>query len=470
MSARGAKPARSANSRDHGATVLVAALAAAFATGLILLTGVMTAAMGIEEMDAGTFKSTFLVIAGIFIVIALYVGAIVTANTFATVVAGRTKQIALLRLLGATSARVRSRVAGEGLAAGAIGAVIGGGIATLGVWGFTVLGPGWGALPEGIDYPVFDPLVIVALVVVIATTWLAAWSGSRRVAGVSPIAATGATVERTAADARRAPARTVFSLLLMIGGAGMLAIGIALGLVNPLAILVSFIGGLLSFTGIAIGAHLVMPPLLKLAGKLVGAGPVGRVATANAERAPERTARSTIGLVIGITLVTMFAVALASYQSMMLDMFGGDTEEAAAMVEAFAVTTLVCSALVGFSAIIAAVGMVNSLSLGVYQRQRELGLLRALGFTGGQVRRMVIAESAQMTIAALGFGLVLGVFYGWAAAQTLMGSQVGLVAPTIPWGVLAAVVGFGVVLAAVAAASPARRAVRVSPVAALAVA
>ena len=118
---------------------------------------------------------------------------------------------------------------------------------------------------------------------------------------------------------------------------------------------------------------------------------------------------------------------------------------------------------------IAAVGMINTLSLGVMQRTRELGLLRALGFTGSQVRSMVIAESVQMTGAAMGFGLLLGIFYGWAAAQSMLGSQAGLVAPTIPWPILVGVVAFGAVLAIGAAAAPARRAIRVSPVAALAV-
>ena len=111
----------------------------------------------------------------------------------------------------------------------------------------------------------------------------------------------------------------------------------------------------------------------------------------------------------------------------------------------------------------------DTLSLGVLQRTRELGLLRALGFTGRQVRAMVMAESVQMTLAALGLGLVLGTFYGWVAAQSLVGSQVGLMPPTLPWLVLAGVVLFGAALALGAAIAPARRAIRVSPVAALAI-
>ncbi|MBN9613575.1 MAG: ABC transporter permease, partial [Actinobacteria bacterium] len=195
----------------------------------------------------------------------------------------------------------------------------------------------------------------------------------------------------------------------------------------------------------------------------------GRLAAANAVRFPERSARATIGLVIGVTPVTMFAGALARYEHMAMAVFAQDPEMQAALSDTLDVTTAIFTGLVGFSAVIAAVGMVNTLSLGVLQRTRELGLLRALGFTGGQVRGMVMLESVQMTFAALGFGLLLGTFYGWVAAQSLMGSQAGLMPPTLPWPILLGVVVFGVALALGAAVAPARRAIRVSPVAALAV-
>ncbi|MFT4232287.1 MAG: ABC transporter permease [Leucobacter sp.] len=171
---------------------------------------------------------------------------------------------------------------------------------------------------------------------------------------------------------------------------------------------------------------------------------------------------------IAVTLVTLFAVALASYEMLALQAMENDPS-LAGFEETLDVTTAVFTGLVGFSAVTAAVGMVNTLSLSMLQRTRELGLLRVLGFTGAQVRRMVLAESAQMTLTALGFGLVLGVFYGWAAAQSLLGFGTGLMASTIPWPILAGVAVFGAVLALVVAAAPARRAIRVSPVAALAV-
>jgi putative ABC transport system permease protein len=136
------------------------------------------------------------------------------------------------------------------------------------------------------------------------------------------------------------------------------------------------------------------------------------------------------------------------------------------------VVVVVFSVLMGFSALIAAVGMVNNLSLSVLQRTRELGLLRALGFTASQVRRMIVVESAQLTSAAVLVGLVLGTFYGWVGAQSLLGSIDGdpvLVLPAMPIALLGIVVLAAVVLTIAASITPSRRATRVSPVAALAV-
>ena len=133
-------------------------------------------------------------------------------------------------------------------------------------------------------------------------------------------------------------------------------------------------------------------------------------------------------------------------------------------------------ALVGVSAVIAAVGMVNLLTIGVVQRRRELGLLRALGLSNAQVRRMVLLEAAHIAIAALVTGLVLGVVYGWAGAQSLLGSVSfdldGAPAPTMVWPALplvplVVVIVATAVLTLVAAVVPTRLATRVAPVEAL---
>jgi putative ABC transport system permease protein len=117
------------------------------------------------------------------------------------------------------------------------------------------------------------------------------------------------------------------------------------------------------------------------------------------------------------------------------------------------------------------VGVVNALSLSVLQRRRELGLLRALGFSARQIRRMVLAESAQIALTAIVIGLALGTLYGWIGAQSLLGSIPGggLVVPVLPWSYLVTVAAGGALLAVLAAVPPTRRATAVSPVAALAV-
>jgi putative ABC transport system permease protein len=132
--------------------------------------------------------------------------------------------------------------------------------------------------------------------------------------------------------------------------------------------------------------------------------------------------------------------------------------------------------LVAVSAVIAAVGLVNLLTIGVVQRRRELGLLRSIGLSNGQVRRMVLLEAAHITVAATVTGLILGIAYGWIAAQSLLGSvptlpdfePAGLVAPHVPWLPVVIIVAATAVLTLVAAATPTRLATRVAPVDALA--
>ena len=164
--------------------------------------------------------------------------------------------------------------------------------------------------------------------------------------------------------------------------------------------IVAFVGGILSFTGLALGATLVMPPVLRLVGRLFGRSATARLAAENALRYPERSSRMAIGVVMGVTLVTMFAVAIESVKAVMTAAAGGELpSEIATVLDSFAAIMM---GLVAVSAVIAGVGLVNLLTLGVVQRRRELGLLRALGVSNGQVRRMVLLEAAHITIAATG--------------------------------------------------------------------
>lgn len=457
--------------RDHRTTVIVAALSTAFGVTLLLVTQGLGAALAADEFVQSAESGALLlgIVAVIFLTIAVYVSAIVTTNTVSTVVAGRTRMIALMRLIGASGKSQRRLVASEGLRAGLSGAIVGA-VAGVGVAALLMrTAVAFGIAPD-LTYPLIDPVIALPFVMVVITTWAASWVGARRVLDVTPLQAVSAAEEPRPEDARPGRAKTVWAIILFTIGSLLLAASMLLGLFDPNAVLIGLVGGMLSFTGVVLGAQHFMPHALRLVGRMLGSGPTVTLAAANAVRYPERSTRTTIGLVIGVTLVTMFAVTMQTFQRLATaaaEQFPGAYD---GMDEVLAVAVGVFSTLVGFSAVVAATGMVNNLSLSVLQRQRELGLLRTLGFTARQVRRMIIAESAQLSVTAITVGLLLGVVYGWVGAQSLLGSFTGvpeLVAPSIPWVLIAVLAGVAALLTLIASVAPSRRATRVSPVEAL---
>jgi putative ABC transport system permease protein len=454
--------------REHVPSILVASLSAAFGVSLLQVTTNLAVAITSNDTlgSSVAVKLMLQVVAVVFIVIATYVGAVVTTNTFATIIAGRTRTIALLRLVGATAASQRRAVASEGLMVGIIGAILGTVVGTLVTFGLTVAAVAFEAIPA-LDYGYLEPVILAPIVGVVFTTWIASWVGSRRVLLVTPMQATGAAIEESRDEAAGHRGRNRLAVILFVLGTAILALAVVVGLVSPIGVLVGVLGGILSFTGLILGAELVMPPTLRLVGRMLGRSPAARLAAENAVRYPERSSRMTIGLVIGITLITMFAVAAATFQQALSPMAG-----AAEVDPVLDGIVAVFSVLIGFSALIAAVGLVNNLSLSVLQRTRELGLLRALGFTSRQLRSMVRSEAAQLTAAAVIVGLVLGIGYGWVGAQSFIGTAPGvdgLMAPVIPLWLIGAVVLAGALLTVIASVAPTRRATSIAPVVALAV-
>jgi putative ABC transport system permease protein len=458
--------------REHVSSILVAALGSTFGVALLLVTDDL--ATYLKHTDAVNHAAVQVVlrfIAFVFIAVALYTAAVITSNTFATIIAGRTRTIALLRLLGATARSQRRAVAREGLLVGLLGSAAGlaagvGGTA-LAVWVSTA-----GGLLPRLPFTYFSPIELLPPVAVLLTTWLASWIGARRVLVVSPVQATGAAEERPASEVARRRGRNVWSAVLFIAGVAVLLWGVWIGRLSPEGLLVGVVGGMLSFTGVVLGAEVVMPPALRLVGLLFGRNAPAALAGRNALRYPERSARTTIGIVIGVTLVTMFSVAVQTFIVMVDDVRRSDPQSFQQTGQILTVVAVIFSAISGFSALLAAIGMVNNLSLSVLQRIRELGLLRALGFTGRQVRGMIVAESAQLTLTAVFVGLLLGTFYGWAGAEAMLGSArggPGIIWPAFPPVLLAVIVTAAALLIWVASAAPARRATRVTPVDALAV-
>ncbi|PZE88312.1 ABC transporter permease [Curtobacterium sp. MCLR17_039] len=461
--------------RSFAPTVLVAALGTTFGSALVIAPGIVTEALRAAGVaDLGPIKAILSVVGWLFLGIALYVGAIVTANTCATLIAGQTRIIALQRLVGATGATLRARITRTGLVVGVLGGVVGAVVGTALSALFVVVLRGNGVLPDA-EYTYVPWELVLPVVAVVLATWGAFAAGSRRVLTVTPLEALSSSVEPSHDDVRSGTARKVWAIVLMAGGAVLMLLGLAVSSLSPVAVLPAALGGFVSFAGVAVGATVVMPPVLQLIGRIGSHDPVVLLAGRNAMRAPGRSSRATIGLVIGVTLLVTFAVALGIMQhvletEMRAMSAGSATPE---MIEAqrdlFVQINAVVSVIVGFSAVIAAVGVVNALALGVLLRRRELGLLRVLGLTGAQVRRMIVTEAVQMVVAAVVSGLALGTLYGWVGGQTLLGSLGTPVAPVLPPLTIGIVVIGALVLAVVATIAPVRRAMRVPPTEALAV-
>jgi putative ABC transport system permease protein len=116
------------------------------------------------------------------------------------------------------------------------------------------------------------------------------------------------------------------------------------------------------------------------------------------------------------------------------------------------------NALLILAVIIALFGITNTLALSVFERTREVGLLRAVGMTRSQIRRMVRWESIIVAIIGAILGVVVGLFFGLVVTVSL--SSQGIDVLSIPAVQIAGLVVFGAIAGLLAAIFPARRAAK----------
>ncbi len=112
------------------------------------------------------------------------------------------------------------------------------------------------------------------------------------------------------------------------------------------------------------------------------------------------------------------------------------------------------------SVLISMFGIVNTLSLSIYERVRELGLLRAVGMSRRQVKRMVRVEAVIIAVLGALLGLVVGILFGWALQRAL--SDQGIDQLAIPVGQLVVMLVLAALIGVVAAIWPARRAAKLN--------
>jgi putative ABC transport system permease protein len=286
-------------------------IAAALPTGVEAITGEQLAD---ERVDA--IASTFLNLPRgfliVFAMIALVVATLTINNTFSITIAQRTKELALLRAVGASRRQLRRSVSIEAAAVG-LGAALVGVVAGLGVAGllkglFDAVG---GALPAG-GLRIRPTSIAIGIAVGVIVTLLAAQIPARRAAAVSPITALR---EVEIESGRLTRTRTTAGVSLV--AAGLVAtLAAAVGGVLPLAGL----GALLLVVGALSVAPAALPPVAgALGGPLRRLRSGGQLAEENARRNPRRTAATATALVVGVAVVSLFTVLTASLKATLND-------------------------------------------------------------------------------------------------------------------------------------------------------
>ncbi len=268
----------------------------------------------LEEVDEALgFFNTFLVAIG---VIALFVAAFLISNTFRIIVSQRTRELAMLRAVGATGRQVTWMVTLEAIIVGLAASVIGLGVGVLLAVGMQRLLSAF-----GIDFPsgplTLPPEAIVlgvgfGLVFTIVSAVLPAYRASR----IKPVAALRETAVSGSASLRR---RVITGASITLVGVVMLLVGLFGEIGSEL--LLTGIGAGVSFIGIAV----IAPLFSRAFGRFVGAplprlrGISGRLARENAIRKPRRMAATASALMIGVALVSVLAVLAASVKTTIKD-------------------------------------------------------------------------------------------------------------------------------------------------------
>ncbi|MEV8018262.1 FtsX-like permease family protein [Streptomyces sp. NPDC086554] len=253
------------------------------------------------EQQTSSMSQVLLIFAGI----ALFVGIFIIANTFTMLVAQRTKELALMRAVGASRRQVTRSVLIEAFLVGLVAAVAGFGLGIGVSTGLEALmNSGGASLPQG-PLVISPTTVIVALVIGVVVTMLAAWLPGRRAARIPPVAAMN-SVHATPTTRGLVVRNTIGSLIValgtvmlfmddnyvMAGGAGVILVGVIV--LTPL----------LSRPVIAASAPLLKP-----------FGVSGKLSRLNSVRNPRRTASTASALMIGLTLITAMTVVATSMSS-----------------------------------------------------------------------------------------------------------------------------------------------------------
>ncbi len=244
-----------------------------------------------------------------FAAISVLVGSFIIFNTFTMLLAQRTRELALLRAVGASRGQVTRAVIGEAIGIGVIGSTLGL-LAGVGVaYTLRLLFQQFGvALRMGV--PVIRPATAIwAYGIGVLVTMLAAYLPARRAAKIPPVAALRDDV---ALPSRSLTLRLILGTVL----AAFAALSLAGGLSKPgesATTLVGF-GGILLFIAVTLLSPVLSRPFIRVLASPVVliAGTTGRLSRENARRNPRRSAATASALMVGLALVSLATVVAAS--------------------------------------------------------------------------------------------------------------------------------------------------------------
>jgi putative ABC transport system permease protein len=294
-------------------------IAAVLPTKVEALTVAQSTKQDSDQVKQGL--SFFNIILQVFAGVALFVGMFLIFNTFSMLVAQRSRELALLRALGASRAQVNRSVLLEALAVGLVSS-LGGFAAGVG------LATGFRSLLNaiGLEIPSGETVIrlrtfVVCVVVGVTVTVIAALVPARRASRVAPVQAMR---ESGPAEDRSLRRRTTLGVLLLALGALALVGGLSNGSLPLIGV-----GAVLSFLGVSVVAPVFARPVVGvLALPFAWLGVSGRLGRGNAMRSPRRTATTAAALMIGLALVAAISTLGASAKKSVVDTvatsFGAD--------------------------------------------------------------------------------------------------------------------------------------------------
>ncbi|GAA2385185.1 ABC transporter permease [Nonomuraea africana] len=249
----------------------------------------------------------------IFGLIAMLVAALVIYNTFNILVAQRTKEMALLRCIGATRGQVFGSILMESVVVGLLSSVLGLAVGYgLGAGAMALLGAFDAPLPTGLAATLAPRTIAIGLLIGLVVTVGAALLPARSATGVAPIAALRAQVEEQ--TFRTGLIRVLLAGFLFLAGIGATVSAVMMEPGDQLPLFIAMAGCSLVFLGVLVLGPVLVRPLSGLVGWVPGRlfGVPGKLAVDNSGRNPKRAATTTIALTVGVTLMTLISVLTAS--------------------------------------------------------------------------------------------------------------------------------------------------------------